>query len=112
MMRPIDMHVAFNAIPDFARMNSGEQASMMYRQVQALNDARNENLIRPEKVVHVPERTGAALNPDSIPVLKKKSKDRENDLKLYAPDEHKTRGMFGLHSNRRDRLGHYFDATA
>ena len=105
------MHVAFNAIPDFARLTSGEQASVMYRQVQALVEAKNENLLRPEKVVQVPERSGPAFNSDSIPVLRKKSKDRETDLKLYAPREEGRRSLF-KNAERRENSGRYFDAIA
>ena len=110
MIRPIDMHVAFNAIPDFAKLNSGEQASFVYRQIQALSDARNENLIRPERVVRTPERSGLAFNPADIPVLKKNV--GVSELRLYAPSDDKKRGVKGFHSRGRDRVGRHFDATA
>jgi len=113
VIRPIDMHVAFNAIPDFAKLNSGEQASLMYKQVQAFAEARNENLQRPERVVNVPERSGAAFNPDSIPFLKTKNKNKSTELRLYAPESSSgKKSLSRFNSSGRDRIGSYFDAIA
>ena len=50
MIRPLDMQVAFNAVPEVARQAGGEQAGALYRQVQDLGRAREENLVRHEKV--------------------------------------------------------------
>ena len=110
MIRPLDMHVAFNAIPDFARLNSGEQASFVYRQMQALSDARIENLLRPERVAKAPERSGVAFNPDNIPQLK--NNVRVTELRLYAPHDEKKKSIRGFQSGKEDNVGHQIDLTA
>ena len=51
MIRPVDIQVAFNAIPDHGARVSQEMAATQYRQVQEFRDSRAENLNRPTKVV-------------------------------------------------------------
>lgn len=51
MIRPIDVRVAFNALPDAGARVSQEMAATQYRQVQEFRDSRNENLNRPTRVV-------------------------------------------------------------
>ena len=51
MIRPLDMQVAFNALPDHGARVTQELAATQYRQVQEYGDSRTENLNRPAKVV-------------------------------------------------------------
>lgn len=63
MIRPLDMQVAFNAIPEFAKQTGGEQAGALYRQVQDSNRARDENLLRPEKITETQHGSDAVFRP-------------------------------------------------
>lgn len=51
MIRPIDVRVAFNALPDAGARVSQEMAATQYRQVQEFRDSRAENLNRPTRVM-------------------------------------------------------------
>lgn len=51
MISPLDIRVAFNAIPDHGARVSQELAATQYRQVQEFRDSRTENLNRPTRVV-------------------------------------------------------------
>lgn len=51
MIRPVDIQVAFNAIPDHGARVGQDLAATQYRQVQEFRDSRTENLSRPTKVV-------------------------------------------------------------
>ena len=66
MIQPLDMQVAFNAVPETAGRLSAEQAGLSYRQVQDLGRARQENLTRQERINETRNRadpTLAAYNP-------------------------------------------------
>ena len=51
MLRPLDMQVAFHALPEQARTQSAETAGTVYRQMQDMGRARQENLVRPSQVM-------------------------------------------------------------
>ncbi len=51
MITPLDIRVAFNAIPDHGARVSQDLAATQYRQIQEYRDSRSENLNRPTKVV-------------------------------------------------------------
>ncbi|MEQ9362658.1 MAG: hypothetical protein RIF32_00360, partial [Leptospirales bacterium] len=69
MIQPLDIRVAFNAIPDHGARVSQEMAATQYRQVQEFRDSRAENLNRPAKVVetasaYAPGFRNVAMNED------------------------------------------------
>ena len=51
MLRPLDMQVAFHALPEQAKSQSAEMAGTLYRQMQDMGRAREENLMRPSQVM-------------------------------------------------------------
>ena len=51
MLRPLDMQVAFHALPEQARTQASETAGTVYRQMQDMGRARDENLVRPSQVM-------------------------------------------------------------
>ena len=51
MLRPLDMQVALHALPEQARTQSAETAGTVYRQMQDMGRARQENLVRPSQVM-------------------------------------------------------------
>ncbi len=63
MIRPLDMQVAFNAVPEVARQTGLEQAAVVYRQVQDLGRAREENLVRHERVQQAEGRADVVFRP-------------------------------------------------
>jgi hypothetical protein len=69
VIQPLDIRVAFNAIPDHGARVSQEMAATQYRQVQEFRDSRAENLNRPAKVVetasaYAPGFRNVAMNED------------------------------------------------
>lgn len=50
MIRPMDIQVNLNAIPEYARMNVVEQSGELFRHVRDMGEARLENLNRNENV--------------------------------------------------------------
>ena len=63
MIQPLDMQVAYNAIPEIAKNTSVEQAGIIYRQVEEMGRSRQENLNRQEKLVEVKARPEAVFHP-------------------------------------------------
>jgi hypothetical protein len=73
MIRPLDMQVALHALPEQARHISTEQAGAIYRNVQELGQARQENLERQTRVA----QTQASLNSVFRPVERYTPERRE-----------------------------------
>ena len=100
MIRPLDMQVAFNAMPEVARQAGGEQAGLVYRQVQDLGRAREENLVRHERVNHTETAGETVFRPvhsrfeegssghganKRDPEERRRSYEREREALPYAP---------------------------
>ncbi len=94
MIRPLDMQVNFNAVPEVARQTTSHDASIQYKQVAALGQARVENLARPESVVEVAGRSASqfrTIQNDENRVFASRrprgSRDEKADepLRLYEP---------------------------
>lgn len=60
-MRPIDMHIAVGTLPDHARAAGMEQAGAVYRSLQDMAEARNENLTRPARIAESPQAQQGAF---------------------------------------------------
>ena len=74
MLRPIDMQVAFQAMPDVARSTSVEQAGLLYRNVAELGQARAENMVRQGRV----ETNQAAQATVFRPVNREEQEDKRH----------------------------------
>ncbi len=61
MIRPVDMQVALNALPDQGARVLQESAATQYRQVQNLGASRDENLNRPTRVTENAESYAATF---------------------------------------------------
>lgn len=61
-MRPLDMLVNINALPEFARQASADIASVEYRQTQEMGRARQENLLRKERVNEAVHHSNSQFN--------------------------------------------------
>lgn len=61
MIRPVDMQVALNALPDQGARVQHETAATQYRQVQNLGASRDENLNRPHRVTENAETYAATF---------------------------------------------------
>lgn len=108
MMRPIDHHVAFNAVPVHGSQHSSDQASLMYRQIQSFADARDENLKRPERVAEAAGRSGVLFRASEEKIAKAKEKSEKKEMHTYAPGgAGKGRRNVPLHET-----GKHFDAVA
>jgi len=110
MIRTVDLQVAYNAIPDHARQNFAEQASLVYRQMQNLAGAREENLIRPERVAEVVSRSGLVFQATNSPAEPKKVHDsNRSETRLYSPEgTKKSDGLFA----EEEAKGHFLDISA
>lgn len=117
MIRPLDMQVNLNAIPEVARQTTSGEASVAYRQVQMLGQARIENLNRPEVVNEVASRN----NPTFAPIGRDDRKSYVVRKSRARPDEDPSEDSFRPYapiSMERDRLkpvvptGLHFDAVA
>lgn len=117
MIRPLDMQVNFNAVPEVARQTTSHDASIQYKQVAALGQARVENLARPESVVEVAGRSTAQFrtiqNDETRTFTTRRSRSvreekNEEPLRLYEPVGYSRR------VGRRSDLpsGTMFDAVA
>lgn len=74
MLRPIDMQVQFQAMPDIARSASAEQAGASYRTVAELGQARMENMLRQGRV-----ETTAQAQPQAFRAInREEQEDKRN----------------------------------
>lgn len=100
MMRHIDHLVAFNAVPVHAKAQSAEQVSLLYKQIQSYAEAKNENLIRPERVAEAAGRSGLVFERGEMLEILKKEKTEKKSVKLYGPEE-----------NRKSKKNYLFEET-
>ncbi len=59
MIRPLDMQVAMHALPEIAKQTSADAAGVLYKQVQELGRARQEQLRGQERIEQTREGTDA-----------------------------------------------------
>lgn len=99
MIAPLDMQIAINAIPEFARQTSAEQAGVIYRQVADLGLAHKENLIKKDSIDKANRAAGLIFQQiepgkDEIQLLKNKKlflerrkgrKEMKSDQNVYFP---------------------------
>ncbi|MCR9144279.1 MAG: hypothetical protein NXI24_18680 [bacterium] len=130
MIQPLDIRVAFNAIPDLGARVSQEMAATQYRQVQETKDSRSENLNRPTKVVetastYAPGFRNIATNDDptarAAEVLERaRRRFREGGERRDSADQPLTYGPEGLRGQSGPRrqsamleaAGEHLDRTA
>ena len=74
MLRPIDMQVQFQAMPDVARSASTVQAGLNYRTVAELGQARLENLLRQGRVENTAQVQAQAFRP----INREEQEDKRN----------------------------------
>lgn len=93
MIRPIDIQVAWKAVPTQANRVLQEQASALYRSVQNLSDSYSRNLRQAETINKITETAPNYLRPiqrsdinsnHRIEKWKEGSKERKEKEKLYA----------------------------
>lgn len=120
MISPLEMQVAFSAIPDFTRQATAEQAGAAYRQMQDMGKALRENLARQERVSETLSRTGVVFHPvepkyEESRMMRqarhheeKERRGEDEEERIYAPE--------GLEPFRHARLeevaGAYLDLIA
>jgi len=92
-MRLIDVQVSFQSLPEHARTHGMEVAGAKYRQMQAIAEARNENLARPERVSQA-QQLGASAFPviDSREEIRKPRSDRFEKSSAEEPMIYSAKG--------------------
>ena len=116
MIRPLDIQVAWKAVPLQANRVLQEQASILYRSVQDLNESYSRNLRQAEAITKITEAAAKLLSPIQksdinanyrMEELKQRSKERRNKEKLYtlyAPRQNKGKYFSSSSSSYGDLL--------
>lgn len=109
------MQVALHALPEQARSQSAEMAGTVYRQMQDMGQAREQNLIRPSQVM----QNQAAMESQN-PAIRREDARYLDHRSRRSPEE--KRGMDSSSSTVYENMGWrhkphvvesmYFDRTA
>ena len=112
MIRPLDIQVAWKAVPLQAKHVLQEQASALYRSIQNLNESYSRNMEQAKTITKIKETAknilGSIQRSDinvayslELEDLKQRSRERKNEDKLnmiYAPRQSKSE-HFSSHSS-------------
>ena len=108
MIRPVDIQVNMNALPEHARQNSAEQTGAVYRQGSEMNSARMENVLRPDRVVEAQAQSGLVFRPvnNKSPAVanqkradeKEKAREKSEKYELYGPRRGRKKNLAGTES--------------
>ncbi len=117
MMSPMEIQVAWNAVPSQANQVLQQQASILYRSTQDLSDVKKESNFQSKAVNKVAESTSTLMRflqktDQSVHSASNRSrefmeKERKNkQMDIYAPHRyHKSTGV------SKSMLGEYFSFT-
>ncbi|HBS06369.1 MAG TPA: hypothetical protein DEA96_15480 [Leptospiraceae bacterium] len=108
------MQVAFHALPEQARTQSAETAGTVYRQMQDMGRAREENLVRPSQVMQnqaAMENQNPAVRREEARYQGKKSESK-NEKRELDREPATVYENLGWGQRMRSVEAQYFDQTA